>query len=58
MSLAGLLTSDTIMTVAYKVPGAVPTIIVGFANQISDFLDVTWTSAQGAGAVVRVSVWR
>ena len=55
----GLLTTDTILAVTQKTPGAVPTsVMVGYSTQITNGLTVQYTADPGGSEVVIVTVLR
>lgn len=58
MSVPGLLTTDQILGVSQVTPGANNLPLIGFNTQIADGLTGVWTLDPGAGAVIRVSVYR
>ncbi len=58
MTVTGLLSTDTILSVSQKTPGANSTAVIGWASQADNALTVSWTANPGAGAVIRVAVKR
>lgn len=55
LTVAGLLTTSTIISVTQSVPGANSTAMIGYTNSLNGSLTVLWTANPGAGAKVVVS---
>ncbi len=58
MTVTGLLSTDTILSVSQKTPGANSLPLLGFSTQINDHLTAIWSADPGAGSVILVSVKR
>lgn len=56
LTFTGLAAGDTILSVSQRVDGGNGTPILGWANQTTNALDVTWTADPTAGAIVRIAV--
>ncbi len=58
MTVTGILSSDTILSVTQKTKGANGLAMISYSTLVNDGLTVEWTADPGAGAVVTVSVKR
>lgn len=58
MTVTGLLTTDTILAVTQKTPGANSLAIIGYSTQATNALTGIWAADPGAGAVIVVTVSR
>lgn len=58
LTVTGLLSTDTILSVSQTVAGANGTAITGWNTQANNALTVTWTADPGAGAIIRVAILR
>lgn len=58
MTLTGILSTDTILSVTQKTPGANGLAMVGYSTLATNALTVIWHADPGAGAVVIVAVKR
>lgn len=58
LTITGILSSDTILSVTQQTAGANNTAITGYNSLGDDTLTITWTGDPGAGAIVIVSVRR
>lgn len=56
LTCTGLATTDSILAVTQKVPGANNTAVTGFSTLIANGLKINWTADPGAGSVIRVEV--
>lgn len=56
LTVTGLASTDEILSVSQKAAGGSATAMIGWANQTTNALDVTWTANPGAGAIIRVAV--
>jgi hypothetical protein len=58
MTVTGLLSTDTILSVTQMTPGLGSRPMIGWANQANDALDVSWAVDPSSGSVIVVSVKR
>lgn len=58
MTVTGLKTTDIILAVTQRVPGAANLTKIGYSAQIADGLDVTWLADPGAGGIIELLVLR
>lgn len=58
LTVTGLLSTDTILAVSQKTPGANSEPLLGFSVQVNNGLTAVWPSDPGAGAVILVAVKR
>lgn len=58
MTVTGLLTSDVIMSVTQKTPGANSLPLIGYSTQATNSLTAIFSANPGAGAVIVVAVRR
>lgn len=56
LTVTGLLTTDTILSVSQSAAGANSTAVIAYGSPGSGTLSVSWTADPGAGAVVKVLV--
>ncbi len=56
LTFTGLASTDDILSVSQRVDGGNLTPIIGWANQTTNALDVTWTADPTAGAIIRIAV--
>lgn len=58
MTLTGLLTTDTILSVSQKTPGASSLPLLGYSTQATNHLTAIFSADPGAGAVIVVAIKR
>ena len=58
LTCTGLLTTDTILSVSQKTPGANSLPLLGWSTVAANSLTVAWSADPGAGAVVVIGVKR
>lgn len=58
MTVTGLLTTDVILAVSQTTPGSNNLALIGFNTQAANALTAVWALAPGAGAVIRVAIFR
>lgn len=58
MTLTGILSTDTILSVSQKTPGANSLPLIGYSTLINDHLTAIYSADPGAGSVIVVTVKR
>lgn len=58
MTVTGLLTSDTILSVTQSTPGANSLPLIGFSTQATNALTGIWSADPGAGSIIKVAIKR
>ena len=58
MTVTGLLSTDTILSVTQKTQGANSLPLIGWSTQVNNGVTAIWSADPGAGSVIQVAVRR